>query len=223
MDEIYAIIPVSQLKDAKTRLSPFLSENERKKLIKVMLKDVTNTLKKHVDKIIIISKDEEVLKYSKKLGLNTLKEKNNSNLNKALKQAMDYCYNKTQKVIITPSDIPLIQKTNIEILIKSSQKIDFIIIPSKGGGTNTLIMKPQAIKTQFGEFSYKKHIQTAHRKNLNPQVHDSFYISLDINTIEDLGEILIHGENTHTYQFLKNLKINVKSIHGNERLKITRD
>ena len=35
MDNIYAIIPVSKFKNAKTRLSPFLSEEEREKLQKL--------------------------------------------------------------------------------------------------------------------------------------------------------------------------------------------
>ena len=59
MDNIYAIIPVSKFTDAKTRLSPFLSANEREELLKAMLKDVTKTLKKLVDKIIIISRDSD--------------------------------------------------------------------------------------------------------------------------------------------------------------------
>ena len=42
MDNIYAIIPVSKFKNAQTRLSTFLSENEREKLLKVMLKDVSD-------------------------------------------------------------------------------------------------------------------------------------------------------------------------------------
>lgn len=223
MDEIYGIIPVSKFKNAKTRLSPFLSENEREELLKVMLKDVTESLKKHVDKLIIISADEEVLNYGKTLGLSVLKEKENSNLNKALKQAMDYCSGKTKKVIILPSDVPLIGKTNIKILLDSAKALDFIIVPSKGGGTNTIIMKPGAIRTRFGDFSYKEHVNLANRKNLNPQVHDSFFMALDVNTTEDLGEIMVHGENTNTRKFLKDLKINVESIHGSERLKVTRD
>ena len=64
MDDIYTIIPVTKFKNAKTRLSPFLSENEREKLLKVMLQDVSETLKKYVDKIFIISNDKEVLKYA---------------------------------------------------------------------------------------------------------------------------------------------------------------
>ena len=78
MDDIYGIIPVSKFKECKTRLSPFLSEDEREKLLKVMLKDVTDTLRKYTDKIIIISADEDVLEYAKSLNLSVLKENENS-------------------------------------------------------------------------------------------------------------------------------------------------
>ena len=222
MDDIYAIIPVTKFKNAKTRLSPFLSENEREKLLKVMLQDVSETLKKYVDKIFIISNDKEVLKYAESLNLDTIHENDNSNLNKAMTQAMKYCRNKVKKIIIVPSDIPLIGKTNIEMLINASKSLDFIIVPSKGGGTNMILMKPMAIRTKFEGLSYKKHVKAAEAKNLNPQVHDSFFMALDVNTTEDLGEIMIHGENTHTRKYLKELKVNVESFRGSERLKVTR-
>ena len=119
MDNIYAIIPVTTFKNAKTRLSPFLSAEERENLLKAMLRDVTDTLKKHVDKIFIISRDEDVLSYAESLNVNTIQENDNSNLNKALTQAMKICKGKTRKVIIVPSDIPLIGKTNVQMLICS--------------------------------------------------------------------------------------------------------
>lgn len=222
MDNIYAIIPVSKFKNAKTRLSPFLTEEEREKLLKVMLQDVTDTLKKHVDKIFIISRDEDVLEYAKKLNLNTILEDENSNLNKALKQAMKQCKGKTRKVIIVPSDVPLIGKTNLAMLIDASKNLDFIIVPSKGGGTNMIIMKPMAIHTRFEGLSYKEHVNAAERKKLNPQVHDSLFMALDVNTAEDLGEIMIHGEKTHTRKYLKELKVKVEPYRGSERLKVTR-
>ena len=222
MDNIYAIIPVSKFKNAKTRLSPFLSEEERESLVKVMLQDATDTLKKHVDKIFIISRDEDVLNYAKKLNLDTILEDENSNLNKALKQAMKYCKGKAKKIIIAPSDVPLIGKTNVQMLIDASKSLDFIIVPSKGGGTNMIIMKPMAIHTRFEGFSYKEHVQAAERKKLNPQVHDSFFMALDVNTAEDLGEIMIHGEKTHTRKYLKELKVKVEPFRGSERLKVTR-
>ena len=187
-----------------------------------MLQDVTDTLKKHVDKIFIISRDEDVLSYAESLNLNTILEDDNSNLNKALKQAMKYCKGKAKKVIIVPSDIPLIGKTNLKMLIDASKSLDFIIVPSKGGGTNLIIMKPLAIHTRFEGFSYKEHVNAAERKKLNPQVHDSFFMALDVNTAQDLGEIMIHGEKTHTRKYLKELKVNVEPFRGSERLKVTR-
>ena len=222
MDDIYAIIPVSKFKNAKTRLSPFLSEEEREKLLKVMLQDVTDTLKKYVDKIFIISRDEDVLSYAESLNLNTILEDENSNLNKALTQAMKYCKGKAKKIIIVPSDIPLIGKTNVQMLIDASKSLDFIIVPSKGGGTNMIIMKPLAIRTRFEGFSYKEHVQAAERKKLNPQVHDSLFMALDVNTAEDLGEIMIHGEKTHTRKYLKELKVTFEPFRGSERIKVTR-
>ena len=222
MDNIYAIIPVSKFKNAKTRLSPFLTEEEREELLKAMLHDVTDTLKKHVDKILIISRDEDVLSYAEKLNLDTILEDENSNLNKALKQAMKYCKGKAKKVIIVPSDVPLIGKTNVQMLIDASKSLDFIIVPSKGGGTNMIIMKPMAIHTRFEGFSYKEHVKAAEKKKLNPQVHDSFFMALDVNTAEDLGEIMLHGKNTHTRKYLKELKVNVEPFRGSERLMVTR-
>ena len=223
MDNIYAIIPVSKFKNAKTRLSPFLTEEEREKLLKVMLMDVTDTLKKYVDKIFIISRDDDVLSYARSLNLDTIMENENSNLNKALTQAMKYFKGKTKKVLIVPSDIPLIGKTNVQMLIDASKNLDFIIVPSKGGGTNMIIMKPMAIRTKFEGFSYREHVKAAERKKLNPQVHDSFFMALDVNTAEDLGEIMIHGEKTHTKQYLKELKVKFEPFRGSERIKVTRD
>lgn len=223
MDNIYAIIPVTTFKNAKTRLSPFLSEQEREKLLKVMLQDIAETLNKYVDKIFVISRDEEVLSYAESLNLNTILENENSNLNKALTQAMKLCKGKTKKVIIVPSDIPLIGKTNIKVLIDASKNLDFIIVPSKGGGTNMIIMKPLAIRTKYEGLSYKEHVNAAERKKLNPQVHDSFFMALDVNTSQDLGEIMIHGEKTHTRQYLKELKVSVEPYRGEQRLKVTRE
>lgn len=236
MDKIYAIIPVNQFANAKTRLSPFLSPEERKGLLKAMLKDIANALKPIVDKILIISKDAEVLAFAEELELTTIIEEDhkkskalkdgeddNNALNKALKQAMKWSRTKTRKVIILPSDIPLIGKTNVKLLIDQAKNLDFIIVPSKGGGTNALIIKPLAIDMKFGGFSFKKHIEEAEKKKLTPLVHDSFYMALDVNTTQDLGEIMIHGNGTETKKYLESIGIKVESFHGHERLKVTRD
>ena len=64
MDKIYAIIPVNQFANAKTRLSPFLSPDERKNLLKAMLKDIATNEMAHAKKVYeyITSKTDEVIK-----------------------------------------------------------------------------------------------------------------------------------------------------------------
>lgn len=222
MDEIYGIIPISKFSNAKTRLSPFLSLEEREDLLKSMLKDVTDTLKPLVDEVVIISADNHVLEYANDLKVLTLVENDGLDLNSAISQAMDWCRHKTKKVFIVPSDIPLICKTNIDALISSSNELDFVIVPSKGGGTNGLIIKPLAIDMKFGDFSFKKHVKEAVSNSFEPVIYDSFYMSLDVNTTEDLGEIMIHGSGSKTQSYLKQLNIDVKPVHGAARLEVTR-
>ena len=85
-----------------------------------------------------------------------------------------------------------------------------------------MIMKPMGIRTKFEGFSYKEHVKAAERKKLNPQVHDSFFMALDVNTAEDLGEIMIHGEKTHTRKYLKELKVKFEPSRGSERINVSR-
>ncbi len=226
MDNIYAIIPVSKFSNAKTRLSPFLSLEERENLLKAMLSDVTDALKDNVDEIYIISSDEEVLEYAHNMDLKTIVEVENpeeKSLNNALKQAMDEVKDKVQKVIILPSDVPLIGKSNIGMFIEQTQLMHFVIVPSKGGGTNALLISPNSIEMKFGDFSFIKHVKQADLHKFTPIVHDSFYMAMDVNTTEDLGEIIIHGDGTKTKEYLQSLNIHVRSVHGPERLVVERD
>ncbi|BAW31139.1 MAG TPA: 2-phospho-L-lactate guanylyltransferase [Methanothermobacter sp.] len=220
--KIYGIIPVSPFAHAKTRLSPTLSPTERENLLKVMLKDVTKNLKKNLDKVIVISADWNVLNFAQKLGVQTLKEKGKTDLNGALQQAVEWCESKCDKILIVPSDVPLLGKTNLKGLIEDAEKYDVIIAPAKGGGTNALLFPPETIKLRFGDCSFFEHVKEAKRLKLSIKIHDSFYLSLDVNTAEDLGEIILHGKNTHTKSYLEDLKLKVKPSRGVERLQIER-
>ena len=125
------------------------------------------------------------------------------------------------KIMILPADIPLFNSRNMKYILKNRD--DFIISPSKGGGTNLLyINREYNYKPLFGAFSFFKHVQEAKNNNLDVNIYDSFYLSLDVNTPQDLAEILLHGRNTHTYNYLSNLNIGVESNHGKERLYVYR-
>ncbi len=219
----FAIIPVSRFSHAKTRLSPTLSPIERENLLKSMLKDVSKVLKKSVHEIIVISSDRDVLDYVNKLNVQSLEEQGKTDLNGALTQAIDYCSKYCTKVLIVPSDIPLIKEEHVQNILKKGEEVDMVIAPAKGGGTNALLCPAQGIAMKFGDCSFFKHINEAQKKGFSYSIFDSFYLSLDVNTSEDLGEIMLHGKNTETRTFLKDLTLKVRSNHGVERLHVLRD
>ena len=71
--------------------------------------------------------------------------------------------------------------------------------------------------------SYFKHINAANELGMSINLIESFYVSLDMNTPEDLGELLLHGIGTYTFEFLRSLNIVVSSSHSKERLNVRRE
>ncbi|OPY24969.1 MAG: 2-phospho-L-lactate guanylyltransferase [Methanobacterium sp. PtaU1.Bin242] len=219
----YSIIPVSRFSHAKTRLSPTLTPEERENLLKSMLKDVIKVLKRTVSKVVVISSDKDVLEFVENLDVLSLEEKGNTDLNGALTQAMDWCSEYCSHVLIVPSDVPLITENHVKDMLSRGKENYMVIAPAKGGGTNALLCPVGKIEMKFGDCSFFKHLKEAQKKGFSSYVYDSFYLSLDVNTAEDLGEIIIHGQGTETRTFLKNLMLQVQSNHGTERLRVIRE
>lgn len=219
----FAVIPVSRFSNAKTRLSPTLSPIERENLLKSMLKDVIRVLNNTVDQVLVISSDPDVLNFVQELNVLSLEEQGNTDLNGALTQAVEWCSKNCSKVLIVPSDVPLIKDEHVQEILKRGEKYDVVIAPAKGGGTNSLLCPTHGMEMKFGDCSFFKHLKEAQRNGLSRSIYDSFYLSLDVNTAEDLGEIMIHGKDTETRAFLKELMIKVQSNHGIERLRVMRE
>jgi 2-phospho-L-lactate guanylyltransferase len=218
----FAISPVSRFSHAKTRLSPTLTSNERGNLLKSMLKDVIKILKKTVDTVLVISSDKDVLRFVNDLNVLSLEEEGDKDLNSALTQAMDYCSNNCSRVLIMPSDVPLIKENHVKEMLKWGEDRDVVIAPAKGGGTNALLCPIKGMKMKFGDCSFFEHLREAENNMFSWSIYDSFYLSLDVNTAEDLGEIILHGKGTETRNYLKELGLKVHSNHGVERLRVTR-
>jgi len=223
MKRTCAIIPVSRFKEAKTRLSPKLTPAERENLLKAMLKDVIRSLNGSVEEIVIISSDDDVLNYVSAMNVKTLKEKGKTDLNGALHQAIDDSSEFCDNIFIIPSDVPLIKKGHVKDILGLGEKFDVVIAPAKGGGTNGLLFPVSPFKMKFGDYSFFEHINEAKANNFSYKIYESFYLSLDVNTAEDLGEIMLHGLETEARNYLKSVNLKVKSNHGSERLDVSRE
>ena len=196
--KIVAIIPVKTFSKAKTRLN--LSLNQREDLCRVMLEEVVVTISntKNIDKIIVVSKDEEALKLTKKFDVIEIFDDDESGVNHAVSLADSYlANNEWDTSIIFPQDIPFIQSEDIENLIrfqKSPQSV--LIVPSRRfDGTNALLRCPHNLmNTHYDEDSYKIHLEVGKSMTSNTSLILLRRIMLDVDNQDDLKFLLSHNE-----------------------------
>ena len=186
-----AIIPVKPLKRGKSRLSGILSVEEREKLNKDMLKRILNCIQNipEINFYIVVSYDPATLSIAREMGAKTVLESKMTNLNRALRKATAAAraYSAT-RVLILPADLPLIRESDIQQFIQLGEPSQGIVISSdhKQNGTNALMVNPiGAIDYNFGEWSFRKHIEQAQRKKITVTVADIKNLKFDLDLPED--------------------------------------
>ncbi len=196
--KIAAIIPVKTFSKAKTRLN--LSLNQREDLCRIMLEEVVGIISntKNIDKIIVVSKDEEAFKLTKKFGVKEIFDDDESGVNHAVSLADSYLKNNEWDTsIVFPQDIPFIQSEDIEHLfqfLKSPESV--LVVPSRRfDGTNALLRRPHnLIKTHYDEDSYKIHLEIGKSMTSNTSLILLRRIMFDVDNQEDLKFLLSHYE-----------------------------
>ena len=196
--KIAAIIPVKTFSKAKTRLN--LPSNQRDAICKIMLEEVVRTISntKNINKIIVVSKDDEALKISKKFNVKEIFDDDESGVNHAVSLADNYLENSEfDASIVFPQDIPFIQSQDIDNLIqfqKSPQSV--LVVPSRRfDGTNALLRMPtNLMKTHYDEDSYKIHLEVGKSLTSNTSLIFLRRIMLDIDNQEDLEFLLSQND-----------------------------
>jgi 2-phospho-L-lactate guanylyltransferase len=187
----WAIVPVKPFCEGKSRLSGVLTGTERYQLNLQCLKSTINILidVKEIDQIIVISRDNEVLEIAKIMGASVLLEDGNNGLNKALYQANNTLDKTNDRVLVIPTDLPLISMKDIkQVLDLGSHAPVVVVVPDRRNkGTNALLVYPAGcIRYRFGENSAKKHAAEAQKRGIHTKVVDIPGIGLDLDLAEDL-------------------------------------
>lgn len=210
--EVFAVIPVKRLDNAKSKLAPFLTAAERKEFCLKMLEDVLNTVNstKRINQTVVISNDLEVLHTTEKLKIKYLKERKNG-LNQAVSQAIDWCRKRgVSSVLVLPIDIPLVKPVDLERMLALREKASMVISPSRNReGTNALLLTPpNIIPTTYGPQSFHKHLEEASKREISFSCYGSERVALDIDTVEDLIDfILTDAKESNAYKLLDKIRI----------------
>jgi len=204
---IFALLPVKAPQNAKQRLSGFLTSAQREALARLMFDEVLATLcaVKGVDRIAVATSDHTIAQHARRAGALVLEESeqqgHSHSADAAARRAAELG---ATSVLLVPIDTPLVTVAEIESLIAAAEP-GVVIVPSADGtGTNAMVHTPPgAIDCNFGPGSFQKHCQQARLKGIAVKVMRPPGLLFDIDTIEDVAELLARAPHSRSAQLLR--------------------
>lgn len=164
----------------KTRLSDVLDREERVEFAHALLQDV-------LDAIVAAGGKPEVLSTTPIDCAHdvTVDERP---LSDAVNEVLD---RRSLPIAIVMADLGLLTQPAYEKLLEPSA--DVVIAPGLGGGTNALVVRHPDFRVNYHGISVRDHRRRARECNATVATVDSFRLAVDVDTVDDLAEILIHG------------------------------
>ncbi len=180
-----AVIPYKK-QNAKSRLSPVLSLEEREHFVELMLRDVVKSLQDAgIKKIDILTTPSNGVPHD--LDVNIIFSE--YDLNEAINEYLETVH---EPVIIIMADLPMVTPEHIVDISNVAE--DVTIVPGKGGGTNVLFIKnPDKFRVKYYGSSFLNHCNIAKEMQQSIHIYDSFLLSTDIDEPHDLVEVMLHG------------------------------
>ena len=208
----YALVPVKELTQAKERLAPLLSSDERQALAAAMLGDVLSALEQvpRLDRIAIVTRDAHAMSLSEERGFELVDEGSGEGLTEAVEVAVQVCMERgASSLAVIPGDIPLLRPEDIDRVIEQGTDHEVVIVPSwDSRGTNTVLLRPpDVLGLRFGSWSFFPHVKQAKRAGLSYKVLRLPRIGSDVDTPEDLVRLIPRARGTHTYAALEEMEL----------------
>jgi 2-phospho-L-lactate/phosphoenolpyruvate guanylyltransferase len=195
---VFAIVPVKDLEEAKSRLSPFLSPKDRELLTLAMLDHVLATLREvdAVEQIGVVSPSPRALFVAEDEKATALLQESRG-LNSALEEGRSWAISEgASSLLVLPADLPYLSASDVHMLtmIPRDERAAVISPDEADEGTNALLMRPaDAMPFAFGPGSYETHQRTAKERGLEVGIYKHASVSQDVDTLEDLQALIDSG------------------------------
>jgi 2-phospho-L-lactate guanylyltransferase len=205
-----AAVPVKDLENAKQRLVPVLSPEERRALARTMLEDVLDALwEASLDHVLVVTRDPEVIALARQHHASVLEEPENRGHTEAVALAQRMAADTgAQRFLTIPGDVPQVTPQEIAALVAAaSAGPGVVFVPSRSGfGTNgVLLSPPDLMRLKFGEPSFANHLIAARRGGLDPVILSLPGLGLDIDGPEDLRTLLENERKTRSRRLIQTL------------------
>jgi len=192
---VFAIVPVKDLGETKSRLSSSLSPEERAVLTLWMLERVLATLRETdgVERVGVVSPSLRVLSLAEEFDATALGQESRG-LNNALEEGRGWAVSRgASSLLVLPADLPYLSAFDVRMLLNLVREDEraVVISPDESReGTNALLIRPpDAMPFAFGPGSYEAHLRAARERGLEPAIYEDASLAFDLDTREDLARL----------------------------------
>ena len=220
---VWTVLPVKAWSEAKRRLSPVLSGEERQELARAMLDDVLAATAGafHVTGVLAVTSDSVAGEYLERAGCELLAEPRRG-LNRALGTAADELKRRgASTMLVLPIDLPLVTSRDLdELCIRHLEDLSDVaddqapraavtVAPDRfRSGTNALVCSPPGcIPFRFGDGSFHAHLREARRLQAAASNLVIEGLSLDVDHPDDLAELLRRDRSSRSAGFLHRIGV----------------
>ncbi len=215
---LWTVLPVKAWAEAKRRLSPVLSGEERQELARSMLDDLLGAIggAARVTGVLAVTSDRVAGEYLASAGCEILPEPRRG-LNRALGTAAEELKGRgASTMLVLPVDLPLVTARDLDALCAHHResrnegggdraaRAAVTVAPDRfRSGTNALVCSPPGcIPFRFGDGSFHAHLREAERSGAAASSLDLDGLSLDVDHPDDLAELLRRDNSSRSSRFL---------------------
>lgn len=204
---IFALLPVKNPRHAKQRLNGFLPAPHRERLARLLYEQTIAELCQAggIDRVAVVTSDAEIAAHARALGALVFEETeqngHSSSADAACRRAIELG---ADTALLVPIDVPLVTAADFEQLARSARPGLIIVPDAEGSGTNALVRTPpDVIQSRFGPGSFLAHMEQARTKGVPADVLRLPGLMFDIDTPEDVEELLARAPQTRVASFLR--------------------
>ena len=190
-ENIWALVPIKRIENAKFRLAPFLDPNERRALMQAMFRDVLATLSrvKNLGGILVVTSDRDAAAIAVRSGAVAIPDLVETGVNGAVECGVDWLRaNHIAGMLVVPGDVPFITVPEIDFVLQAMKSSSVVLAPAtRDGGTNILALAPPDLfRPAYGPMSFARHIAAARTAGVEPEILDLEGAGHDIDLAVDL-------------------------------------
>jgi 2-phospho-L-lactate guanylyltransferase len=207
------LIPIKDPANAKTRLAPLLSPDERRRLAWAMFEDASHAVAgiTKADRVYLVSNFAPAIEHARRLGWDVLVEEAQASESASIDWASGVLAERgIDAVLRLPADLPLVRAEDIDALLAIEVSPPAaILVPSRAGtGTNAILRTPPTwFPSRFGPNSLALHKAEAARTGIECLIVNNDRIALDIDEPADLLALIELGHGTAAYTALEAMRL----------------